>query len=483
MVRWLNLFQFVSLLSAGVAGCLAVALLVGFLLQDRGIVPLALSMAVALGLALVFGVSLKWRGREFSHREGILFVVVAWLVASILGALPLYFSPSFDSFTDAFFESMSGFTTTGASILSDVERLPGSLNFWRCFTHWLGGMGIILLGIAVLPLIGTGGVQLYRAEFSGARSDSIKPRVAETAKTLWKIYAFFTVAEYISLRLVGMTGLDAACHTFSTMGTGGFSTRNLSVGAFDSPAIELVITFFMLVAGINFTLHYRLLVERKPGRFFSDFEIRAYLVIAALAAVAIGASLVWVNLASPLQATRTALFQTVSIMTTTGFVSEDFEVWPSLGQLLLLSLMFAGGCTGSTAGGLKTARIVLLTRVVSREFRKVVSPRAILAIRLNRDFMAETTVQSLLNLVYLSFLVFATASILLTAVGLDILTALSATAASLFNVGPGLGLVGPTDNYGHLPAFAKWVLIFCMLAGRLEFYTLLVLFTRAFWRR
>ncbi len=483
MVRWLNLFQFVGLLSAGIAGCLAVPLLVGFLLQDRGVVPLALSMAIALALALVLGVSLRWRGSEFSHREGILFVVVAWLVASFLGALPFYLSSAFDSFTDAFFESMSGFTTTGASILSDVEGLPGSLHFWRCFTHWIGGMGIILLGIAVLPLIGTGGVQLYRAEFSGARSDSVKPRVAETAKTLWKIYAFFTVVEYICLRLVGMTRLDAACHTFSTMGTGGFSTRNLSIAAFGSPAIELVIAFFMLVAGMNFTMHYRLLVERKPGRFFGDVEIRAYLIIAALATIAIGASLVRVNLASPLDATRMALFQTVSIMTTTGFASEDFELWPPLGQLLLLFLMFAGGCTGSTAGGLKTARIVLLTRVVSREFRKVVSPRAILAIRLNRDYMAEATVQSLLNLVYLSFLIFAIAGILLTAAGLDILTALSATAASMFNVGPGLGTVGPIDNYGHLPVFAKWVLMFCMLAGRLEFYTLLVLFTRAFWRR
>lgn len=483
MVRWLNLTQFVSLFSAGVAVCLAVPLLVAFLLRDGGVRPLATAMAIALALALVFSVSLRWGRADYSHREGILFVGTAWLVAGVLGALPFYFSPYFDSFTDAYFESISGFTTTGATVIADVEGLPGSLNFWRCFTHWLGGMGIILLGIAILPLIGAGGLELYRAEFSGARSDRIKPRVAETAKALWKIYALFTVVEYVALRLVGMTRLDAACHTFSTMGTGGFSTRNASVAAYDSAAIELIIVFFMLLAGINFTMHYRLIAERRPGRFFSDVEIRAYLLIAALGTVAIGASLVQTGLAAPLQAARMALFQTVSIMTTTGFASADFEVWPSLGQILLLFLMFIGGCTGSTAGGLKTARIVLLTRVVSREFRRVVSPRAILAIRLNRDFMAETTIQSLLNLVYLSVLIFAVSSILLTAAGLDVLTALSASVASMFNIGPGLGTVGPVDNYGHLPAFAKWVLSFCMLAGRLEFYTFLVIFTRAFWRR
>jgi len=483
LVRTFNLLQFLSLLSIGVAVCLAVPLLVALLLRDGGVVPLALATAIALAAGLVFGLSLRRPGREFSHREGILFVVAAWLVAAFLGALPFYFSPHFDSFTDAFFESMSGFTTTGSTVLTDIEALPGSLHVWRHFTHWLGGMGIILLGIAILPLIGVGGMELYRAEFSGARSDKVKPRIAETAKALWKIYAFLSVAEYIALRLAGMDRLDAACHTFSTMGTGGFSTRNGSIEAFGSPAIELIITVFMLLAGINFTLHYRLMVERRPSRFFRDVEIRAYLFLAGLVTLIIAEELVRWGLHSHVDAGRLALFQTVSIMTTTGFNSADFELWPALAQFLLFAVMFVGGCTGSTAGGLKTARIVLLTKVVGREFRRLIFRRGVFAIRLSDGLISDSTVQSLLNLVYLAILVFFGTSMLLTAVGVDILTAMTATAASMFNVGPGLGRVGPADNYAHIPALGKWVLSMSMLAGRLEFYTLLVLFAPVFWRK
>jgi len=446
-------------------------------------VPLALATAAALGTGIVFGLSFRRTGREFSHREAILLVVAAWLAAGFLGALPFYFSPYFDSFTDAFFESMSGFTTTGSTVLTDIEALPGSLQFWRHFTHWIGGMGIILLGIAIMPLIGVGGMQLYRAEFSGSRSDKLKPRIAETAKSLWKIYVFLTIAEYIALRLAGMGRLDAACHTFSTMGTGGFSTRNGSVEAFGSPVIELILTLFMLLAGINFTLHYRLMVERRVSRFFRDVELRAYLVLSGLVTLIIAAALVRWGLHSYLDAARLALFQVVSIMTTTGFNSADFELWPALAQFLLFAAMFAGGCTGSTAGGLKTARIALLTRVVGREFRRMVSPRGVFAIRLSDGLISENTVQSLLNLVYLAFLVFFGTTLLLTAVGVDFLTAITATAASMFNVGPGLGRVGPTDHYGHIPAFGRWVLSFSMLAGRLEFYTALVIFTPVFWRK
>jgi trk system potassium uptake protein len=483
LIRSINLLQFVSIFCAGVALCLAVPLGVALVLRDEGLIPLALSMAVALGSGLVLGVSLRRPGREFSHREAILLVAAAWLVAAVLGSLPFYLSPYFDSFTDALFESMSGFTTTGATVLANVEGLPGSLHVWRCFTHWLGGMGIILLGIAILPLVGIGGMELYRAEFSGARSDKLKPRIAETAKALWKIYVFFTVAEYVILRLAGMGRLDAACHAFSTMGTGGFSTRSASIESFGSPAIELIIVLFMLIAGINFTFHYRLLVERRPSQFFKDVEIRTYLFLAGFITAVVAAELLRRQMYSYFDAFRLALFQATSIMTTTGFTSANFELWPPLPQLLLLAIMFVGGCAGSTAGGLKTARMVLLTRVVGREFRRLVSPRGVFAIRMNQDRVTEQTVQSLLNLVYLAFLIFFGASILLAAVGVDVLTALSATAASMFNVGPGLGSVGPAEHYGHLPMFAKWVLIVCMLAGRLEFYTILVLLTPVFWRK
>ncbi len=483
MVRAFNLLHFLSFFSLGVSGCLAVSFIVALFLGDEGVRPLALATVIAATVGLVLRIRQR-SGTELTHREGILLVTVAWLVATFFGALPFYFSRHFSSFTDAFFESISGLTTTGATVLTNVEALPPSLLFWRCFTHWLGGMGIIVLGIAVLPLIGVGGMELYRAEFSGARSDKVRPRIAETAKALWKIYAVLTVTLYIALRLAGMGNLDAVCHSFSAMGTGGFSTRNASIEAFGSPVIELIIAFFMLLAGINFTLHYRLMVERRPSRFFRDVELRAYLFLIGGVTLIIAAELARWDLHSYPDALRFAFFQTVSIMTTGGFSSTDFESWPALAQFLLFAAMFAGGCTGSTAGGLKIARIVLLTRVVGREFRRLISPRAVFTVRLSADDrISERTVESLLNLVYLAFLVFFAASGLLTAVGVDFLTAITATAAAMFNIGPGLGQVGPTENFAHLPTFAKWVLCLCMLAGSFDFYTLLVLFVPAFWRK
>ncbi len=420
---------------------------------------------------------------ELSIREAFLLVVVVWISVSFFGGLPFYFSPHFATFTDAFFEAASGFTTTGATVLSDVEVLPDALQFWRCFSHWLGGMGVILLGIAVLPLLGLGGMQLYRAEFSGAKSEKLGPRIAETALALWKIYFALTLIQYAALRWVGMSRFEALCHTFSTLGTGGFSTRSASIGAFQDPAIEYLVIFFMLLAGLNFTLHYRLWVERQAKRFFSDSELHFYVLAGVVATVIVFLSLTWQNGYSPHRAFRSALFQVVSIMTTTGFVTDDFEHWRPLPQLVLLALMFVGGCAGSAAGGLKASRIFLLLKVIGREFKRMVERRGVFAVRFGRQVIPETTIQNLLNLVYLSFLVNFVACLLLAGTGVDILTSISAVAATMFNVGPGLGMVGPAEHYGHLPAMAKWVLSGCMLAGRLEFYTLLVILSPAFWRK
>jgi trk system potassium uptake protein TrkH len=420
---------------------------------------------------------------DLSQREGILLVCAAWASVSLFGCLPYWFSPYFKGFVDAFFESVSGFTTTGATVLEKVEVLPASLQFWRCFSHWLGGMGIVLLGVAVLPLLGIGGMHLYRAEFSGAKSEKLKPRITETALSLWKIYAALTIAQYIALRWAGMDPFESICHTFSTLGTGGFSTRTPSVAGFQSPAIEYIIIVFMLMAGINFTRHYRLWVERKPSRFFGDIEVQGYLLLVAAATVAIGASLALQSGFGAERAFRAALFQVSSISTTTGFATEDFELWRPLPQLILLALMFAGGCTGSTSGGLKVSRLLLLKEVVGREFRRIVERRGVFAIRLGRDVVPESAVQSVLNLVYLAFLVNFVSCLLLAAVGVDVLTSISAVSAAMFNVGPGLGTVGPSEHYGHLPALAKWVLTACMLGGRLEFYTALVIWTPAFWRK
>ena len=483
MTHWFGFLRLLGFLILFLALALSLPLLIAFILGDSGFSSLLKATLTTAGLGFFLFWIFQTPPHELTRREGILLVVACWLSASLLGALPFHFSPYFQSFTDAFFESISGFTTTGASVLASVEALPKSLLLWRSFTQWLGGMGIILLGIAILPLIGVGGTQLYRAEFSGARSEKLRPRIAETAIALWKIYAAFTVAGYLALRWAGMGPFDAVCHTLTTMATGGFSTRNESIEAFASPHVEMVIVFFMILAGINFTRHYRFLVERQPAGFFGDLELRVYGTILAAATLVITLSIFQSSSDPFWEGTRKALFQVVSITTTTGFASTDFEQWSSFAQLLLLALMFAGGCTGSTAGGLKTARLVLLAKVVGRQFRHMVEPRGVFTLRFSNQTVSEVSIQSLLNLVYLSFLVNFASCLLLTLVGIDILTAISAVAAAMFNIGPGLGEVGPTENYGHLPALAKWVLSICMLAGRLEFYTLFALFTPSFWRK
>jgi trk system potassium uptake protein TrkH len=454
----------------------------GLLRDQPGVSALGWSALVTAGAGLLLFLSVDRPERDLNQREGLMLVVLTWGAVSLFGALPFVFSPHYDTFTDAVFESTSGFTTTGATVLDDVEVLTEPVQLWRHFSHWLGGMGIVLLGVAVLPLVGHGGMQLYRAEFSGARSEKLKARVTETAFSLWKLYFAYTVALGVARYAAGMTGVGALCHTFSSVGTGGFSTRTASIAGFDSPLIEWIIVVFMLLAGISFVQHYRLLVEWRPKRFFFDYEIKAY------AALVIGASLV-ITFSLAVGgydvglALRRAVFQVASILTTTGFVTDDFEVWHPLPQLLLLALMFVGGCTGSTAGGLKISRIVLLARVVDREFKRMVERRGVFAVRVGGNVIGETTIQSLLNLVYLSFVVNFVSCLLLAALGVDVLTSISAVAASMFNIGPALGEVGPTEHYGHLPALAKWVLAGDMIAGRLEFYTLIVILTPAFWRK
>ena len=482
MIRWQNVLRLVGFFVLALTGSLALTTLFAFFLATPDLSPLVSATLTAGCLGGFLVLAFQSPRREISHREGILLVLITWVTFSVLGALPFYFSGYFDSFTDAFFESISGFTTTGATILEDIEAVPRGLLLWRALTQWIGGMGIILLGIAILPLIGTGGMELYRSEFSGAKSEKLAPRVAETALALWKLYVAFTLAEYVALRLAGMDSFEAVCHSFSTMATGGFSTRNASIEAFDSPTIEAIIIFFMLIAGVSFTRHYLLLVERRPRAFFGDQEIQFYFVLLAGGTLAITTVLTFSS-HEPLEAGRIALFQVVSIMTGTGFSSANFGLWGPFAQLLLLALMFVGGCTGSTTGGLKVARLFLLFQVVAREFRRMVERRGVFAVRLNQEAVSENTIQSLLNLVYIAFLINFAGCMALTALGVDVFTAIAAVAASMFNIGPGLGGVGPAENYAHMPVLAKWVLSFCMLAGRLEFYTVLIIFTRSFWRK
>lgn len=420
---------------------------------------------------------------ELSLREGFLLAVTVWIASFAFGALPFCFSPAMPGYTEAFFESVAGLTTTGVTVLPKVEVLQPSVQLWRCGSQWLGGMGILLLVIAILPLLGTGGLHLYRAEFSGAKSEKLKPRITETALSLWKIYAALTLLEYVALRLAGMNFFEAACHTFSTLGSGGFSTRTASIAGFNSPVIEYVIIVFMILTGINYTRQYRLWVEHEPRAFFRDAELRAYLLLIAGATAVIFVWLIFDRGYGTAGAFRSALFQVSSIVTTTGFITDDFAHWPPFPQLLLMALMFVGGCTGSTAGGLKVARIVVLLKVVGRELRRLAAPRAVIAIRLSGHAVPETAIQSVLNIVYLAFAVNFCAALLLAAAGLDVFTSISAVGACMFNGGPGLGAAGALEHYGDMPLLAKWVLIFCMFAGRLEFYTLFVLFMPAFWKK
>lgn len=455
----------------------------GYWAGDTKLEPLIYSLTITLSSGLGLVLWLEKPQRELTQREGLLLAVGAWLAVAGFGALPFVFAPEFATLTDAVFESVSGFTTTGATILVDIEALSPAVQFWRCFTHWLGGMGIVLLGVAVLPLVGHGGMHLYRAEFSGATSEKLKPRITETALALWKIYFAFTAVLYLILRWAGMDVLDALCHTFSTLGTGGFSNKGASVAAFNSPLIEYILTAFMVLAGVSFIQHYVFWIQLRPLRVLRDIEIRGYLAITLAAAAVITTVLIHQHGYGVEHAVRAALFQTASIITTTGFATDDFESWAPLAQLLLLTLMFVGGCTGSTAGGLKTSRILLLVKVVDREFKRMVERRGVFAVRLGGRVVPETTIQSLLNLVYLAFVVNFVSCLLLAAMGVDVLTSISAVAASMFNIGPGLGDVGPLDNYAGLPAGAKWVLSGAMIAGRLEFYTVIVILTPAFWRK
>jgi len=484
VIRLTGVLHIIGLFLIILGAAMLAPIIYGLAAASGGIRELALAAAITAGTGAVLFLAFRRPATELSVREAALLVSIVWFATGLFGGLPFWLSPWFPHLTDSFFEAASGFTTTGATVLDDVEVLPPALQFWRHLSHWLGGMGIVLLGLAVLPLLGTGGLALYRAEFSGAKSEKLKPRIAETALALWRIYFALTFALYVLLRLAGMTGFEAACHAFSTLGTGGFSTRTASVGGFQSPLIEWILIVFMILAGINFAVQYRLWMERAPRRFFTDAEIRAYLAILLAGALFITPFLLRDGHHSTLpDAFRTALFQAASILTTTGFATADFERWAPAAQFLLLGLMFVGGCTGSTAGGLKVARVLLLGRVVGREFKRMVERRGVFAIRLGRDVVPENAIQALLNLVYLTFLFNGAACFIVAATGVDVLSSISAVTACMFSIGPGLGSVGPAEHYGHLPALAKWTLSACMIAGRLEFYTLLVIFSPAFWRK
>ncbi len=425
---------------------------------------------------------------KFSHynkdlraKEGFAVVTFGWIVFSLFGGLPFMISGDIPSLTDAFFETMSGFTTTGATILTEIEVLPHGLLFWRSLTHWIGGMGIIVMSLAILPFLGVGGMSLFKAEVPGPVADKLTPRLAETAKILWGVYVLISAAEVVLLMLGSLNLFDALTHTFGTMATGGFSTYNKSIAAFDSAYIHYVIIFFMIIAGSNFSLHYRFL-RGDWTIYFQNKEFRYYITIIGLglSIILFDTFFLYNNLARSFQDT---LFQVVSIMTTTGYGTADYEQWSTNSQFVLFILMFIGGCAGSTGGGMKVMRIYLLIKFVFSEIIRLIHPHAVVSVRLNNAAVSRELITNVMGFFVLAIFLFSSGVFILTALGLDILTAFGATAASLWNIGPGLGAVGPTDNYAHIPWVGKWVLSFLMLAGRLEIFTVLILFSPSYWRK
>lgn len=416
------------------------------------------------------------------HKEGFAIATLGWILAAGFGALPFLFAGTFPSFIDAYFESMSGFTTTGATVLTSIEGNPYAILFWRNFIQWLGGMGIIVLVVAILPALGAGGMQLFKSEVPGPEPDRLKPRIKETAKLLWAVYILFSVLQVAFLYFTGMTLFDALTHMFGTMPTGGFTPRNLSIGVYDNPIFENIIIVFMFIAGANFVLHYKVL-HGNPKSLFEDREFLFYSGVILFSILAIAIELRFYIYNSIFTALRYASFQVVSIATTTGFVTTDYDTWPAFSKSVLLILMFIGGSAGSTGGAIKNIRILLLLKQAYREFRKLLHPQAVTPIRLGDKVVSENVMRNITGFFFLYIFIFVISSLIMAILGLDAFSAMASVAATLGNVGPGLGLVGPTQTYAFIPPLGKIVLILCMLLGRLEIYTVLILVVPEFWRK
>lgn len=446
--------------------------------------PLLYSSLISIGLGISTWYFMRFKNKkELTKKEGYLVVALGWITMSLFGMLPFLLSGSIHSVGDAFFETMSGYTTTGASILIDIEAVPKGILFWRSLTQWIGGMGIIVLTIALLPMLGVGGMQLFIAEAPGISPDKLKPRIADTAKRLWLIYAGLTGLETILLRLGGMNMFDAINHSLTTMATGGFSTKNASMAHYEStPYIQYVVMLFMFLAGVNFTLTYFGLKGRF-SKVWKNEEFKTYLFFTVIFATMTTIGILVFTDSDFEPAFRNATFQVISVITTTGFVSADYTAWAPVLTVLFFFLMFLGGSAGSTSGGVKIVRHLVMIKNSFMEMKRILHPSAILPVRLNGKAVSQSVTHHVLAfiIVYLSIFVFGCFFVALT--GTDFMTTISAVATSLGNVGPGLGSISPVDNFAHLPYLAKFMLAILMLIGRLELFTILILFTPYFWRK
>jgi trk system potassium uptake protein TrkH len=482
MFNYRLVFQFLGLLLLIEGICILLCIPVSIFFSDQEVLSLGISGAISVctgGTALFIN---RKATKSMSARDGFLIVTIGWVMFSFFGCLPFILSGKIPSFTDAFFETMSGFTTTGASILDQVEVLPHGLLFWRSLTQWLGGMGIIVMSLAILPLLGVGGMQLFVAEVPGPVPDKLHPKIKETAKRLWAIYIIFTIAEVLLLRLGDMKLFDAVCTSFSTMATGGYSTKTASIAYWDSPFIHYVITIFMFLAGTNFTLSY-FAMHRRFDKVWRNEEFRYYLGI-VLGFTLILSVVLFITENDSVEASfRLAIFQVVSIVTTTGFVTFDYLTWIPLVGIVIFMMMFFGGSAGSTGGGIKILRIVLLMKNSAMELRRLIHPQAVIPVRFNKQAVSPDVLNNVFAFFSFYIITLVIGVIVMAAIGYDLGTSFGAVAATLGNIGPGIGLVGPIENYAHIPEFGKWFLSFLMLIGRLEIFTVLILFSPGFWKK
>lgn len=475
VLRVLGLLLFVE----GVAMLLSFGISLLYDEYDQTAFLISSGINVMLGGGLV--IFTRNARKDIGRHEGYLIVTLAWVVFSAFGSLPYVISGVIPDYTSAFFETISGFSTTGSSVLSDIDSLPHGILFWRSMTQWLGGMGIIVLSLAILPVFGIGGMQLFMAEVPGPTPDRISPRIRQTAKTLWGIYMIFTLAEMVLLWIAGMEFFDAVCHSFTTMATGGFSTKQASVAHWSSPAIQYIIIVFMFLAGTNFTLSY-LALRGSFKRVFHDEEFKYYGFFVLLFTGIIFGGLLISSEAGIEPAFRDALFQVVSIMTTTGYSTVDYLTWPPVLIALIFGLFFFGGSAGSTGGSIKIMRIVLLLKNSYYELRRMVHPQAVIPVKFNKQSVEARIITNVLAFFMFYFAIFGFSTILFSLIEPDIESAMGAVATSLGNIGPGLGSVGPAENFMHISPAGKWFLSFLMLLGRLELFTVLVIFSPSFWR-
>lgn len=481
MVKQRIIFNMLGKLLVGESLFMLLALIVSLIYQESDTVAFLKASLITFFSGVFSYRFSKGVEKDLGKREGYIIVSLVWVVFSIFGCLPYLFSGAIPSITDAFFETMSGFTTTGSSILNNIEELPHGILFWRSLTQWMGGMGIIVMFLAILPTLGIGGRELFVAEVPGPAPDKLAPRIKETARSLWGMYILFTALETILLFVGGMSFFDSINHSLTTMATGGYSTKQASAGFFTSPYLQYVIIFFMFVAGTNFTLSYAVITGRG-SKIFRDEEFRFYTLVVLLFTAIITVVLILGDGFTVERAFRDALFTVVSIITTTGYATADYLLWtPFLGMLVFV-LFFVGGSAGSTGGGVKVVRILLLFKNSFYELKRLVHPNAIIPIRYNKHVVDQKTVTNILAFFVFYIIIFVMSSVLMSLWTPDIYSAFSAVATTLGNIGPGFGEVGPMENFFHLPDLAKWFLSFLMMLGRLELFTVLILFSPSFWR-